>query len=159
MNITIIAVGKLSESYWRQAADEYAKRMSLFCKLEIKEIAEFKLPKNPSDADIVKGIQKEGEEILKMLPPRAAVVSLCVEGKGLSSEQLCEFIVDKGARGVSHIVFVIGGSHGLYDEVKRLSDLKLSLSSMTFPHQFARVMLLEQAYRAFTIDKGKKYHK
>ena len=158
IKITFIAVGKLGEKYWTDSAAEYLKRLGAYCKPAVVEIAEAKLPAKPSQAEIAKAVDTEGVAILSQIPAKALVAALCVEGKALSSQELAEFIA-KSSSEHSHILFVIGGSHGLSGDVKQRANLRLSMSPMTFPHQLARVMLLEQIYRAFTINAGAKYHK
>lgn len=156
--ITIIAVGKLKERFFADAVTEYCKRLGAFCKLSIAEVDEYRLPQNPSDAQIEKGLLEEGKAILSKIPQRAHITSLCIEGKTQSSEELAADIA-KVSGETSQIVFVIGSSHGLSDEVKEKSHKRLSMSPMTFPHQLARVMLCEQLYRACSITAGGKYHK
>ncbi len=158
LNVTVLAIGGLKERYFTEACDEYKKRLGAFCKLNVVEIDEFKLAQNPSDAEVEKCILSEGKAILAKMPQKAFVVALCIEGKSLSSVELAKKI-EKIADNNSHIVFVVGGSHGLSREVKNLAGLELTMSAMTFPHQLARVMLLEQIYRAFSINGGLKYHK
>lgn len=159
LTITIACVGKLKEAYWRDAVAEYAKRLTAFCRLQIVEVAEERLPDNPSAAQITAALEEEGHRLLSRIPAGAPLVALCIEGTGYSStelsERLCKWTVD----GVSHIAFVIGGSWGLSPLVKQTARERLSMSGMTFPHQLARVMLLEQLYRALQIAVGGKYHK
>ncbi len=157
--MTILCVGRLKEDFWRQACAEYQKRMTPFAKVSVIEVAECRLPKDPSPAEIQAGLRAEGELLLAKMPQNAAVVSLCVEGEKLSSERFSAWICDRTLRGVSHIAFVIGGSTGLWEQVKARSDLRLSFSGMTFPHMLARVMLCEQLYRAFQIMSDSRYHK
>lgn len=159
LNITILAVGKLKESYWREASAEYIKRLSAFCKMEVVELPEYRLSDNPSPAEIARCIQKEGEEILSKVPRDGYFIPLCVEGKEISSEALAEKLRQLPVEGVSRLVFAIGGSYGLSDAVKARGQLRLSVSKMTFPHQLFRVMLLEQIYRGFMIGAGNTYHK
>ena len=147
LRVGLICIGKLKESYYTEACEEYAKRLSRYCTLERTEL--------PETGDIV----RDGEAALRKIPPDSFVVALCVEGKGYSSEQLAELIHECANRGRSRICFVIGGSDGLSPEVKARADIRLSMSKMTFPHHLARVMVLEQIYRAFTILEGGKYHK
>lgn len=158
LNITIIAVGALKEAHFTDACAEYKKRLNSFCKLRIIEIGEYRLGQNPSAAEIEKCLLSEGVDILSKLPPRAYTVALCIEGKLMASAGLAAKI-EKISESASHIAFVIGSSHGLSEVVKQRAELKLSMSEMTFPHQLARVMLLEQLYRAFSITGGMKYHK
>lgn len=159
MNITVVTVGKLKERYFREAVEEYSTRLSKYCKLEIVEIPDEKAPENLSHAQELQIIQKEGQGILKSIREDAYVIALAIQGKQLSSEGLAEFINALGIKGKSNIVFVIGGSLGLSDEVLRRADYQLSFSRMTFPHQLMRVVLLEQVYRGFRIIKGEPYHK
>ena len=159
LHVTLLTVGRLKESYWREACAEYAKRLSAFCKLEIAELPEHKLPLSPSPAEIARCVEKEGEAVLARIPRDAYFIPLCVEGKALSSEQLAERLQSLPAEGYGKLVFAIGGSYGLSDAVKARGQLKLSASKMTFPHQLFRVMLLEQIYRGFMIGAGNTYHK
>lgn len=159
LKIDIITVGKLKENYLRQACEEYLKRLGLYAKVQIIEINEYKVPQNPSDAHIETCLKQEGEAILAKIPPQSCVAALCIEGKMMSSEQLAQELTDLQNRGNSQLSFVIGGSWGLSDAVKQRADIKLSMSRMTFPHQLARVMLLEQIYRACSINHNGKYHK
>lgn len=157
--ITILCVGKLKEDYWRQACAEYAKRMRRFAEFTVIEVEEERLPDAPSPAQIQKTLEKEGERLLAKVPAGAAVISLCIEGKIISSEELAKKMEETAVSGSGSIVFIIGGSWGLSDAVKQASSFRLSMSKMTFPHQMARVMLCEQIYRAFQITSGGKYHK
>jgi 23S rRNA (pseudouridine1915-N3)-methyltransferase len=159
VSVTIICIGKLKEKFWRDAADEYTKRLSRYCDLKIKELSESLLPENPSQTEIDTALSKESEAILKEIPKDAAVFPLCIEGKGLTSPEFAEKIENVSLSGKSKICFIIGSSHGLSDAVKNKADFKLSFSKMTFPHQLFRVLLLEQIYRAFSIIGGGKYHK
>lgn len=158
-HIQILCVGGLKESYLREACAEYVKRLRNFCDLKIIEVDEERVPDNPSPKQIELALEKEGERILAKVPKNAEVFALCIEGKKLSSQGFADFIAYNAAMGVSHPVFVIGGSWGLSPAVKRRAMLKMSMSNMTFPHQLARVMLCEQIYRAFQIQIGSKYHK
>lgn len=159
LSVTIACVGKLKEAYWRDASAEYVKRLGAFCRMQIVEVAEERLPDAPSAAQIAAAIDAEGQRLLSKIPATASVIALCIEGKQLSSEALSKQLTDWAVDGVSHVVFVIGGSFGLSDAVKREAALKLSFSPMTFPHQLARILALEQIYRAFHIASGGKYHK
>ena len=159
MNIKIIAVGKLKESYWRDAVSEYLKRLGAYCRPEIIEVKESRLPANPSSADEAAVKAAEGEDILRHINKEDYVITLEIKGKGLSSEQLAEKIGQLALDGKSSIAFVIGGSLGLSPEVSRRADFKLSFSAMTFPHQMIRVVLLEQIYRSFKINRNETYHK
>ena len=158
-NVNLICVGKLKESYLRDACAEYSKRLSAFCKLKITELTPCRIPENPSQAQIDCALIDEGKRILSSISPTERVYAMCIEGKLLDSVELSREIQNAGVTGSGNIVFIIGGSHGLSDEVKKRANFKLSMSKMTFPHQLARVMLLEQIYRAFMIADGKKYHK
>ena len=159
MNISIIAVGKLKEKYLKSAIDEYAKRLGRYCKLEIIELPDEKTPDNasPKDEEIIK--DKEGNLILSKIKDNAYVVAMDLKGKHLTSEEFSKFISNCGVNGNSNIVFVIGGSLGLSEEVIKRADYKLCFSKMTFPHQLFRVMLLEQIYRAYRIINNAPYHK
>lgn len=158
LTMRLICIGKLKEHYWQEACREYQKRLGAFCRLELIELNEYKLPSSPSESQITKCIEEEGREILAKL--RSGYhIALCIEGKELSSEQLAEKFSALALNGVSEIDLIIGGSYGLSKEVKVKADQKLSMSPMTFPHQMARVMLLEQVYRAFQINANGKYHK
>jgi len=151
MNVTIICVGKLKEKFWQDAAAEYIKRLSRFCKLSIVELSESKTDDSAEESrDIISAIEKLGS---------AYVIALDVGGKALSSEDLAEKINSLGISGTSHICFVIGGSNGFDDSVRKRADFRLSFSAFTFPHQLMRVVLLEQIYRSFKINAGEKYHK
>ena len=159
MNIQIICIGKLKEKYWTEAIKEYSKRLSRFCTLEIVELKESLLPANASPADEEKVKFEEGKEILKAIKDGTYVITLEIKGKSLSSEELAQKIDDLGIMGRSNVAFVIGGSLGLSPEVSKRSDFKLSFSRMTFPHQMMRVILLEQIYRSFKINRHEAYHK
>ena len=159
LNITIIAVGKLKEQYLRDASAEYQKRLSTLCKLNIVELNPEKLSDNPSAKEIENALNNEAKRIIEKIPKGAKIYSMCIEGKQRTSEELSREIDSLAVEGVSNIVFIIGGSFGLSDEVKKLSAFRLSMSKMTFPHQIARIMLPEQIYRAMQISLGTKYHK
>lgn len=159
MKIDIICVGKLKEKYLLDAVFEYTKRLSKYCKLEIKEVSDEKAPENLSAKQEIDIKSKEGEALLKNIKDSAYVIALAIEGKMYSSEELAQNIADLGVKGKSHIVFVIGGSLGLSDEMMRRADEKISFSKMTFPHQLVRVILLEQVYRCFRINNNEPYHK
>ena len=146
MNITILCVGKLKEKYWTEASAEYRKRLSRYCTVTVEELKE----ENP---------EAEGQNILKRLKKDTFVITLEIQGKALSSDELSSKLQELGLEGKSDITFVIGGSDGLSEEVSRRSDFKLSFSRMTFPHQMIRIFLLEQIYRSFKIMKGETYHK
>lgn len=159
LNVTVICVGKIKEKYFTDALAEYTKRLGRFCKLNIIEVKDEATPDNPSKAEKDLVLNREGERIKSKMPKNGHVISLCVEGMQQSSEELATCIEDLTLRGVSHIVFVIGGSMGIADDIKGLSKTRLSFSKMTYPHQLMRVVLLEQVYRAFTINNGITYHK
>lgn len=159
MKITVITVGKIKEKYLRDAISEYTKRLSKYCKLEIIEVADEKTPDQASEAVEDNIRAKEGERILKYVKDDAFVITLEIQGKLLTSEELAEKIEKLGVQGTSHITFIIGGSIGLGKEVLSRSDFALSFSKMTFPHQLMRVILLEQVYRSYRIIKQEPYHK
>lgn len=157
--VKIICVGQLKETYWREAQAEYMKRLKTFCKPEICVLAPERLPENPSAAEIAQGLKKEGAKIQAQIPAGAYVYTLQIEGKAVSSEAFAAQLQQHALAGKSTVVFIIGSSFGLDESIKNHSDFALSFSAMTFPHQLARVMLLEQIYRAFSIQAGTKYHK
>ena len=160
LNVNIITVGKLKESYLRDACAEYAKRLNGYCKLNITEIPESKLPDAPSEKEINIALSNEGKAISNLLTENNSYnIVMCIEGKQMPSEKLAEMIGRIPVEGKSRLNFVIGSSFGISEEIKKLADLRLSMSEMTFPHQLARVMLLEQLYRSFQIINGGKYHK
>lgn len=156
--ITILCVGKLKEAFYAAAVEEYCKRLSRLCKLEIIELPENRLPDEPSPAEIRRALAEEAELIEARLP-RGALIALCIEGKELSSPELAKKVESFGTAGISQLTFLIGGSYGLDPALKKKADLRLSMSPMTFPHHLARVMLLEQIYRAYQIRAGTRYHK
>lgn len=157
--VTILCVGKLKETYWREASAEYQKRLGAFCKIKIVEIEEERLPQNPSQAQIDGGILAEGQRMLAKIPADSLLIALCIEGKTISSEELAKTMEDAAIQGKSSLCFCIGGSFGLDARIKKQASIKLSMSPMTFPHQLARIMLLEQVYRGYQILSGGKYHK
>ncbi|HEY8891691.1 MAG TPA: 23S rRNA (pseudouridine(1915)-N(3))-methyltransferase RlmH [Clostridium sp.] len=159
MNITIICVGKIKEKYLKSAIDEYTKRLSRYCKLNIIELNDEKTPDNASEKEEILIKQKEGESILRSIKENMFVIALELKGDMISSVELSNYIRDLGIRGDSNIAFVIGGSLGLSNAVLERSNFKLCFSKMTFPHQLFRVMLLEQIYRGFRIISGEPYHK
>lgn len=159
MNISIICIGKLKEKYWQEAISEYSKRLKSYCSLSIVELKETKLPANASKADENFVKISEGKEILSHIDKNMHVITLEVKGKKLSSEAFASKIEDFAIDGKSNIAFIIGGSLGLSSEVSARSDFKLSFSDMTFPHQMIRVILLEQIYRCFKINRNEPYHK
>ncbi|OUN02305.1 23S rRNA (pseudouridine(1915)-N(3))-methyltransferase RlmH [Flavonifractor sp. An92] len=158
-SVTLLTVGKLKESFYRQACDEYVKRLGAFCKLNVIEFPEERLPQNPSQAQIDAALEKEAAAVRAKLPAGAVLAALCVEGKLLSSEDLAGQMARWAGSGKSSVVFLIGSSFGLSPTLKAQADLRLSMSPMTFPHHLARVMVLEQIYRAFQINAGSPYHK
>jgi len=159
MKITLVTVGKIKENYFTGAIEEYSKRLSRYCKLNIIQVADEKTPDQASAAEEVQIKNREGERILAQLKDGAFVIALAIDGQMLSSEQLADKIGRLGVHGQSQIVFVIGGSLGLSEAVLKRVDYRLSFSKMTFPHQLMRVILLEQIYRSFRILGGEPYHK
>ena len=157
--VSILCVGKLKEKFYTEAAAEYVKRLGRFCKIDIIELPEDRLPEDPSPAQIEAALAKEGDAIKAKLPSSATIIAMCVEGKTMSSEALAKLMAQGANQGQSHLVFLIGGSFGLHPSVKALASVRLSMSPMTFPHHLARVMLLEQIYRGYQINAGSKYHK
>ncbi len=157
MNINLIVIGKLKEDYLRNACAEYIKRLGRYCTFSLHELNECRLSDNPSEKEIASALKKEGEQIRRYA--KGFIVPMCIEGKQLTSQELSEKIMDTGVGGESTVTFIIGSSYGLDPEIKAMGSLKLSMSKMTFPHQLARVMLLEQIYRSFQIAEGGKYHK
>ncbi len=163
MQITIISVGNIKEKFFRDAVAEYSKRLGAYCKFNIIEVEDEKTPENASDALKQQIMEKEAGRILSKVPESACVITLEIEGRKMSSEAFAEKINDLMINGVSHIVFIIGGSLGLHSSVKALAkktpSFSLSFSDMTYPHQLMRVILSEQIYRAFRIIKNEPYHK
>lgn len=159
MKIYIISAGKLKEKYWNMAVEEYSKRLSRYCKLELIQVQDEKTTEGASAAEEEAVKTKEGERMLAKIPDNAYVIALAIEGKQLDSVAFAEKIQELGVRGTSQIVFVIGGSLGLSDAVMKRADYALSFSPMTFPHQMMKVVLLEQIYRAYRIMNGEPYHK
>ena len=159
LSFTILSVGRLKDQFYQDAAAEYLKRLTPYAKTAVIEIRAAELPPEPNAAQIAAALEREEREILKRLPAGSLAVALCVEGKPLSSEGFSAWIDRAAGAGNSHIVFVIGGSYGLSEAVKSRAALRLSMSDMTFPHRLARVMLLEQLYRAEKILAGERYHK
>ncbi len=159
MKISILCVGKVKEKFYRDSIDEFTKRLSRYCKLDIIEVADEKTPDQASDVEVKLIKDKEGERLLKNIKEDAYVICLCIDGKQLDSEELSEKIETLGIQGNSHIIFIIGGSLGLSEAVVKRADFKLSFSKMTFPHQLMRVILLEQIYRSYRIMNNEPYHK
>ena len=154
IRVQLICVGKMKEKFYIDAAAEYVKRLSAYCKLQVVELPEERLPEDPSPAQIEAALLKEAAAIRAKLPSGAALIALCVEGEPRSSEALARQMAAWASQGVGHLVFLIGGSFGLHPSIKAEARLRLSMSPMTFPHHLARVMLLEQLYRSFKIDEG-----
>ncbi len=159
MHIKVVTVGRLKEKYWLEAAAEYLKRLTPYAKVEIVEVAEERISENPSEAEIRRVKEKEGERIMKCLSPSFFMIPLVIDGTMMSSEEFSRFTQRLALEGKSSLAFIIGGSHGLAPEIIKLGDFLLSFSPMTFPHQLMRVLLLEQIYRGFSISNGGKYHK
>lgn len=157
LKVRLITVGKLKEQYLRDACAEYAKRIGRFASLQIIELEESRLSDKPSRSEIDKALAKESEAILRVC--EGYVIALCIEGKQRTSEEFSAMIQEIGVRGQGTVSLIIGSSYGLADTVKSRADVKFSMSKLTFPHQLARVMLLEQIYRAFMISGGGQYHK
>ncbi|MBU8881254.1 23S rRNA (pseudouridine(1915)-N(3))-methyltransferase RlmH [Bacillus sp. FJAT-29790] len=159
MNISIITVGKLKEKYLKQGIDEYLKRLSAYAKMDIIEVPDEKAPEELSETEMIQVKQKEGERILAKINPDAHVIALAIEGKMKTSEELADTLDKLATYGKSKVAFVIGGSLGLSQEVMQRADEKLSFSKMTFPHQLMKLILVEQVYRAYRINRGEPYHK
>jgi 23S rRNA (pseudouridine1915-N3)-methyltransferase len=159
LDVTLICVGKMKEKFYIDAAAEYIKRLGASCRITVTELAEIKKSQTPSEKEIDAALLRESEAIKAAIPKGSAVIAMCIEGKQLSSEELSDSIAGFAGAGVSKLCFIIGSSDGLHDSIKSMASLKLSMSRMTFPHHLARVMLLEQLYRAFSIQNGGKYHK
>ena len=157
--VTVLCVGKLKEKFYIDAAAEYVKRLQRHCKLELIELPEQRLPDDPSPAEIQKALRTADDAIPERLPKGGAVIALCIEGRPGSSEELSRRMAEFGVQGKTQLTFLIGGSMGLDEDLKRQADWRLSMSPMTFPHHMARIMLLEQIYRAYQIAGGTKYHK
>ena len=158
-SITLICMGKLKERFYTEAAAEYAKRLKAYCDFQLIELPECRLPEDPNDAQIAQGLQKEAELIRAKVPKGSWLCIFAPEGKLLSSEELAGKLSELKKSGKSSVCFLIGSSFGIAPEIKALADLQLSMSKMTFPHHLARVMALEQLYRAEAIQAGSKYHK
>ena len=159
MNVKIIALGRLKEKYLTEAFKEYEKRLSGFCKFTIEEIEPERLSENPTEQEISKALAIEAEKITAKIPRDSLVIALCIEGAQQDSVKVAKTLQKAGNEGKSPAVFIIGSSCGLSESVKKAADIRMSMSEMTFPHQLARIMLLEQIYRAFTIINNRKYHK
>ena len=159
MNVSIVTVGKLKEKYLKQGIAEYTKRLGPFAKVEVIEVSDEKAPENLSDTEMLQVKKAEGDRIMSKIPPDAHVIALAIEGKMKTSEQLARDLDQLATYGKSKIAFVIGGSLGLSDDVLKRANDTLSFSKMTFPHQLMRLILVEQVYRAFKINRGEPYHK
>ena len=157
--VTVLCVGKLKEKFYLEAAAEYVKRLQRFCKLELVELPESRLPESPSPAEVQRALAAEAAAIRERLPKGGAVIALCIEGKPCSSVELSRRMEELAVAGKTQLTFLIGGSVGLDESLKQQADWRLSMSPMTFPHHMARIMLLEQIYRAYQIAGGAKYHK
>ena len=159
IQLTVITVGNLKETYWCEAVSEYEKRLRAFCKPTLLQLKEARVADNPSDGEIRAALADEGRRILDAIPPRAYSIALCVEGKQFTSEELAAKLESVLSTESGNLCLIIGSSHGLADEVKAACQLRLSVSKLTFPHQLMRPLLLEILYRSFSIIKGTKYHK
>lgn len=157
--VTFVFVGKMKERHFEEAFAEYVKRIGGYARCEVREIAEQRLGERPSEREITAALAREAQDIERAIPRGAYLVAMCVEGQGASSEELALRIKSLDERGAGRICFLVGGSFGLDEGLKKRADWRLSMSKMTFPHHLARVMLAEQVYRAFTINAGKRYHK
>ena len=158
-DITLLTMGKLKEKFYISAAEEYAKRLKAYCRFQLLELPEYRLPEDPSPAEIAAGLDKEAEQILAKIPKGAWLCIFTPEGKTLSSEDFADKMQQVKLSGKSSVCFMIGSSFGISPKIKQLADFKLSMGSMTFPHHLARIMVLEQIYRAEAIQAGSKYHK
>ena len=159
LTIQILCVGKMSQKWFQSGADEYKKRLNGYCKFNLIELNEFRLPDSPSPAEIAAALNKEAIQICEKMPKNAWFCVFTLEGKLLSSEQLADKIANIKISGKSNLCFLIGSSYGISETLKSKADFKLSMSPMTFPHHLARIMVLEQLYRAEAIQAGSKYHK
>lgn len=158
-DITLLTVGRLKEKFYISAAAEYEKRLKAYCRFQLLELPEARLPENPSQAEIAAGLEKEADVIFSKIPKGAFFCVLTPEGKNLSSEELAEKLANVKLSGKSNLCFLIGSSFGIAPRVKAAADYQLSMGKMTFPHHLARIMVLEQIYRAEAIQAGSKYHK
>lgn len=157
--VKLICVGKMRERFFIDAFAEYAKRLQAYCKFECVELTEQRLSDNHSPNEIAAALAREAADIGRNIPPDAYIIAMCVEGRQMKSEGMGDLIAARAGSGKPKLCFVVGGSFGLDESVKRLADMRLSMSEMTFPHHLARVMLAEQIYRGFKINEGSKYHK
>lgn len=158
MNVTVLTVGKLKERYLRDGCAEYLKRLQAYAKVNMIEVSEERVSDNPSAAELAAVLKKEGERLTAKIPKGATVITLCIEGQQYDSPSFAA-LLEQTAQSSAHLCFIIGGSFGLSDEVKALSKYRLSFGKLTLPHQLARLVLLEQVYRAFSISNHAKYHK
>jgi 23S rRNA (pseudouridine1915-N3)-methyltransferase len=159
MNVQLIVLGKLKEKYMKDFAAEYEKRLSAYCKMTVVELEPVKLSDNPSQSEIDNALLKETKMIKDKIPKNSYIFAMCIEGKQMSSEDFSQKLDDIALSGKNSVVFIIGSSFGLSNEIKGMSDYKFSMSKMTFPHKLARIMLTEQIYRGFSISNNGKYHK
>ncbi len=159
MNVQLIVMGRLKEKYMKDFSAEYEKRLSAYCKFTVTELEPVRLSDNPSPKETENALLKEAQLIKSRIPANSYVFAMCVEGRQMSSEAFAKKLGDIALSGKSNIVFIIGSSFGLADEIKRTSDFRFSVSEMTFPHKLARIMLTEQIYRGFSIINNGKYHK
>lgn len=159
MNISIVTVGKLKEKYLKMGIDEYLKRLNAYAKVEVIEVADEKAPEELSESEMLQVKQKEGDRILAKISQDTYVIALAINGKMQSSEELAETLDKLATYGKSKIAFIIGGSLGLSEEVLKRANEQLSFSKMTFPHQLMKLILVEQIYRAYRINRGEPYHK
>ena len=159
MNIILLCVGKLKENYLKEACKEYEKRLSAFCRITVEEIEAERLSDDPSETEVALALEKEGQKLIKKLPAGAYIYTLCIEGEQKNSTEFAEQLEKAALSGFGTAVFIIGSSYGLSEKLKISSHRKLSMSKMTIPHQLARVMLMEQIYRAYTIINNRRYHK
>lgn len=157
--VNIVCFGKLKETFWRDAVNEYAKRLSAYCKFTVTEISEEPLSQKPSQKEIEQALDAEAALAMKYISDRSYVFALCVEGTQMTSEALSQKLADIGVKGEGDVVFLIGSSYGMSQKLKQRADCRISFSKMTFPHQLVRVILSEQIYRAYTIMHRTKYHK
>ncbi len=159
MKVHLLCVGRVKDAFYTEACREYEKRLGSFCRLRVQEVLEARTPDHPSPAEIRQALAEEGERLLAAIPDNSTVIALCIEGQEMSSPQLADWIDRSASLGNSQLCFLIGGSFGMAESVKQRAELRLSMSPMTFPHTLARVMVLEQIYRAFSINRGSRYHK
>lgn len=159
LKISVLCIGRLKERYFEGASAEYIKRLSGYCKIEVTELEEGFLPANPTPAQVDQALYKEGDMLISKVIKDAYTIAACIEGTEMSSTELSAFLLSLTEKGISRLCFFIGGSHGLHANIKAHARYMFSMSKMTFPHQLARIMLLEQLYRAFKIAEGGKYHK